>query len=277
MIKQYPHVETERDGSVLIVRLDNADSHNALSREMRYSLRDVVREIQDDRTIRAVYLTGKGKSFCAGGDLRMLKKASDPWSVHSRFRHAATLFPPLMTLDVPVVCGVKGHAMGGGMGLALMSDLVVAGESAKFSAGFFRLGVVPDCLIAYTLPRLIGLAKARNFLFSNGSWTGAEAVENDIAVKCVPDEQVDDEGLALAKKLAKGPAEVMGLAKRLLNQSFQSSINEVMEQEGYLQVMAMSSAEFQEGLSAALEKRPADFETAAENSDRGDGLPSGDR
>src|SRR5258708_26188786 len=99
MIKSYPHLETERDGSVLIIRLANEKSRNTLTREMRFSLRDVVREIEDDRSVRAVYVTGKGQSFCAGGDLNMLVKASEPWPVHNRFRHANTLFPPLLTLD----------------------------------------------------------------------------------------------------------------------------------------------------------------------------------
>jgi 2-(1,2-epoxy-1,2-dihydrophenyl)acetyl-CoA isomerase len=148
MVKQYPHLETERDGSVLVVRLANEHSRNTLTREMRFSLRDVFREVQDDRSVRAIYLTGNGPSFCAGGDLNFLSKASAPWAVHRRFRHANTVFPPLMTLDRPVVCGVRGHAVGGGLGLALMSDLLVVGESAKFMAGFYRLGVVPDCLIA---------------------------------------------------------------------------------------------------------------------------------
>jgi 2-(1,2-epoxy-1,2-dihydrophenyl)acetyl-CoA isomerase len=274
MITQYPHVETERDGAVLIVRLDNPAAHNALSKEMRYSLRDITRVIHDDQSIRCVYLTGKGKSFCAGGDLNMLVKAKDPWSVHTRFRHSFNLFTPFASLDVPVVCGVRGHAMGGGMGLALVSDLVIAGESAKFSAGFFRLGVVPDCLIAYTLPRLVGLAKARKFLFTNGSWSAQEAVDNDIALEVVADDDVDNKGIALAHKIAQGPANAMGLAKKLLLRSFESSIEEMMEKEGYLQVLAMSSDEFEEGLSAALEKRPADFLGAREANPLTDGMPS---
>ena len=273
MLKHYPHVETERQGPVLIIRLDNEAAHNALSREMRFSLRDITRAVQDDRSIRSLYLTGKGKSFCAGGDLQMLTKASEPWAVHRRFRHAATLFPPLIGIDRPVVCGVRGHAMGGGLGLALMSDLVVAGESARFAAGFFRLGVVPDCLSIYTLPRLVGLARARNFLLTDASWTAQDAVDLGIALKAVPDDQVDAEGLALAQRLAEGPAEVMGLAKQLLLKSFESSIGEIMEQEGLMQVLAMSSAEFQEGLAALLEKRAPDYLGAAQRAPQNDGMP----
>ena len=274
MIKQYPHIETERQGPILIIRLANEASRNALSREMRFSLRDIIREIEDDHSVRSVYLTGKGKSFCAGGELRMLTNASDPWSVHRRFNHATALFPPLISLSRPVVCGVRGHAMGGGLGLALMCDLIIAGDSARFAAGFFRLGVVPDCLAMFTLPRLIGMAKARNFLLTDSSWDAAQAVDLGIALKAVPDDEVDAEGIALAHKLANGPAEVMGLAKRLLLKSFENSLEEMMSYEGLGQVLAMSSVEFREGLSALVEKRVPDYLGAAMASPITDGMPS---
>lgn len=268
------HIETERQGSVMIVRLANEGARNALSREMRMSLRDVTREIEDDRSIRAVYLSARGNTFCAGGDLTMLTKASDPWPVHRRFRHASSMFPPLLTLDRPVVAGVRGHAIGGGLGLALTADLIVAGESAKFASGFFRLGVVPDCLSLFTLPRLVGLARARNFLFTDATWTATEAVELGLALKQVPDDKVDEEGLALAHKLAAGPAEVMGLSKQLLLRSFETSVEEMMRNEGFGQVLAMSSAEFKEGLAALIDRRPAEHGAAAAREPFNDGMPS---
>jgi Enoyl-CoA hydratase/carnithine racemase len=273
MIKQYPHLETERDGPVLIVRLDNAEARNALSRDMRYSLRDVTREIEDDRSIRAVYLSAKGQSFCAGGDLDMLVNAHKPWEVHRRFRHASNVFPPLLSLDRPVVCGVRGHAVGGGLGLALMADIIVASETANFTAGFFRLGVIPDCLTLYTLPRLIGLARTRNFLLTNGSWSGKEAFDLGIAAKVVPDDQLDAEGLALAQQLAAGPSQVIGLAKQLLLKSFDKDIGDMMMLEDLGQALAMSSVEFEEGLSALRERRRPDHLAAAKADTTNDGLP----
>ena len=273
MIKQYPHVETERDGPVLIIRLDNAEAKNALSRQMRFSLRDIVREIEEDRSIRAVYLTAKGDAFCSGGDLNMLINAHKPWEVHRRFRHANTLFPPLVTLDRPVVCGVRGWAVGGGMGLALCADLIVAGESAQFMAGFYRIGAVPDCLTLFTLPRVVGLARARNFLLTNGTWSAQEAAELGIAAKVVPDTELEAEGLRLAYKLASGPADIMGFSKLLLLKSFESSMNDLMLYEDLGQVLAMSSVEFTEGLSALREGRRADHLRAALTDPTNNGLP----
>jgi 2-(1,2-epoxy-1,2-dihydrophenyl)acetyl-CoA isomerase len=274
MVKSYPHLETERDGSVLIVRLANERSRNTLSRELRFSLRDVVREVEDDRSVRAVYLTAKGPTFCAGGDFEMLSKAHAPWLVHRRFRHANTLFPPLMTLDRPVVCGVRGHAVGGGFGLALMSDLVVAGESAQFMAGFFRIGVVPDCLSLFLLPRLIGLARTRNLLMMDASLNAAEALNLGIAAKVVADDQVDAAGLELARRLAEGPSEVMGLAKQILLKSFESSLDDMMLYEDLGQALAMSSAEFGEGLAALRERRKPDHRGASLAEGLSDGMPS---
>jgi 2-(1,2-epoxy-1,2-dihydrophenyl)acetyl-CoA isomerase len=274
MIKQYPHLETERQGPVLIIRLANEAARNSLTREIRFSLRDVIREVQDDYSVRSVYLTAKGKTFCAGGDLRMLSDGSEPWSAHRRFRHASTLFPPLMTLDRPVVCGVRGMAVGGGFGLALMADSIVASSDAQFMAGFFRLGVVPDCLTLFTLPRLVGLAKARNFFYSNGTWSARDALENGVASKIVDDDQLDIEGLALAQRYAEGPAQVMGLAKTVLLKSFESSLDEMMGYENLAQVLAQSSSEFSEGLTALKERRPAQFFEAARKGTIHDGMSS---
>lgn len=273
MIKQYPHLETERQDSVLVIRLNNPKAKNSLTRDIRFSLREVTREIQDDYSIRAVYLTGKGDTFCAGGDLRMLTEARAPIERHRRFRHASTFMPQLMTLDRPVVCGVKGVAIGGGMGLALMADSIVAGCSAKFMAGFFRLGVVPDCLTLFTLPRLIGLAKARDFLYSNATWDAEVAYENGIVSKVVDDENVDEEGLALAHQYAAAPAEIMGIAKTIMLKSFESSLTEIMDMEDYAQVLAQASPEFEEGLDAVKEKRRADFLGAAKKAGFSDGMP----
>jgi 2-(1,2-epoxy-1,2-dihydrophenyl)acetyl-CoA isomerase len=155
-----------------------------------------------------------------------------------------------------------------------MADQIVAGESAQLGAGFFRLGVVPDCLTMYTLPRLIGLAKTRNFLYTDGTWSAQDILDLGIATKVVPDEDVDVEGIALAQKLASGPAEVMGLAKQLLLKSFESSLTEMMDYEGFGQVLAMSSAEFREGLTALVEKRRPDYLSAALAAPINDGLPS---
>jgi 2-(1,2-epoxy-1,2-dihydrophenyl)acetyl-CoA isomerase len=236
-----------------------------LSGDLRKQLGDVVEMAEADPAIRSVFLTGEGPTFCSGGDFNQLKANCDPWPVHRRFRNLSRWLLPLITLDKPVVVGVRGHPVGGGMGLALTGDVVIAGESTKFVSGFFRLGTVPDIGTMYHLPRLIGMAKAKNFLFSGENMTAQQANELGIVAKVVPDDEVEAAGMAEAERLSKGPTEVMGLAKTLMAKSFETSLREMFEYEGFGQVLAMSNPEFREGLSAAIEKRPADFVAAAES------------
>lgn len=252
-------VTTVREGSVLVVRLNSPETRNSLTSELREQLGEAVDMAGGDPSVRAVYLTGEGASFCAGGDFRMLQTQCDPWPVHRRFRNFSRWLTPLITLEKPVVVGVRGHAVGGGMGLALTGDVVIAGESAKFMSGFFRLGTVPDIGMMYHLPRLIGMARAKNFLFSNATMLPAEALTLGLVAKVVTDEQVDAAGLEEASRLAAGPAEVMGLAKTLMARSFETSLHDMLGYEGFGQVLAMSNPEFREGLAAVMAKRPADF------------------
>jgi 2-(1,2-epoxy-1,2-dihydrophenyl)acetyl-CoA isomerase len=149
------------------------------------------------------------------------------------------------------------------MGLALTGDVIIAGEGAKFMAGFFRLGAIPDIATMYHLPRLIGMARSKNFLYSGGSFSAREAAELGLVSKVVSDAELYKEGLLEAKRLAEGPAEVMGLAKIIMARSFETSLQDMIAYEGFGQALAMSNPEFHEGLSAALERRPADFQGAA--------------
>ena len=256
-------VKTAREGSVLVIRLSSPESRNSLTTELREQLGDAVEMAAQDSSVRAVYLTGEGPSFCAGGDFKMLQTQCDPWPVHRRFRNLSRWLTPLITLDKPVVVGVRGHAVGGGMGLALTGDVVIAGESAKFMSGFFRLGTIPDIGMMYHLPRLIGMARAKNFLFSGATLLAKEALELGLVAKVVADEQLDAAGLEEAARLAAGPAEVMGLAKTLMARSFETTLHDMFAFEGFGAALAMSNPEFREGLAAAIAGRRADFVGAA--------------
>ena len=258
-------VKTQREGPVFVIRLNSPESRNALNMEMRAQIGDAVATVDADPTIRAVVLTGEGPTFCSGGDFKTLQAACDPWPVHRRFRFASRWLVPLTTLDRPVVVGVRGHAVGGGLGLALAGDVLIAGESSKFIAGFFRVGTVPDIGTMYQLPRLIGMARAKNFLFGGASMSAREALELGLVAKVVPDAEVESATMAEALRLAQGPAEVMGLAKTLMARSFETSLADMSAFEGFGQVLAMSNPEFREGLAAAMAGREPDFVMAAQN------------
>ena len=256
-------VTTTQEGSVLVIRLCSPENRNSLTTELREQLGDAVEQAERNTAVRAVFLTADGPTFCSGGDLKLLKTSCDPWPVHRRFRSMSRWLTPLITLDKPVVIGMRGAAVGGGMGLALTGDVLVMGESAKLMSGFFRLGVIPDVGTMYHLPRLIGMARAKNFLFSGATMSAQEALDLGLAAKLVPDDQVEATGMAEAARLAAGPAEVMGLAKLLMARSFESSLNDMLGFEGLGQALAMSNPEFREGLDAALAGRKADFAGAA--------------
>lgn len=164
----------------------------------------------------------------------------------------------------PVVVGVNGHAVGDGVGIALIGDTIVAAESAKFMAGFFRLGVVPDIGVMYTLPRLIGMARAKAFIFENQTWSASEAHEKELVAAVVTDDQLDAACLMRAHAFAAGPIEVMGLAKRLMGRSFESSMDDMMTFENLGQSLAYASQSFQGGLTALMNKAQPDFAAAME-------------
>jgi 2-(1,2-epoxy-1,2-dihydrophenyl)acetyl-CoA isomerase len=252
-------IELERDGAVLVVTLNNPKTRNSLTSELRDELGEAIKQASKDRTVRAVLLAANGPSFCAGGDFKMLEVASDPWSVHRRFSALKDWLIPLITLEKPLVVAVNGHAAGGGMGLALCGDILLAGEDAKFMAAFFRLGAVPDIGIMYHLPRLIGMARAKAFLFGNQTWTAQEALAQGLVTEVCANDTLKEQALAEAHRLAKGPSEVMGLAKLLMARSFETGLHDMFAFEGLGQALAMSSCEFKEGLSAAVERRDADF------------------
>lgn len=246
-------VRTKLIGSVLEIRLSSPENRNSLTGELREAIGECVERAERDRAVRAVLLTADGPTFCSGGDLQTLRNASDPWSVHRRFRNLSRWLTPLITLDKPVVVAVQGHAVGGGFGLALTGDVLIAAQSAKFMTGFFRIGVIPDIGTMYHLPRLVGMARARNLLFSGATLSAQEALELGLVAKVVPDEDLETAGLAEATRLAEGPAEVIGLAKTLLARSFETTLSDMFAFEGLGQALAMSNPEFHQRLNALIE------------------------
>ncbi len=250
-------VETELKQSVAIIRLSSEETRNALSNDMREQLAEAIMDAGRDRDVRAIYLTGRGPNFCAGGDLKTFKTMhSDPWAVHRRFRDMGRWLLPLMRIEKPVVVGVRGYAVGGGFGIALAGDMIFASDTAKFMASWMRLGLLPDALTLYTLPRLIGLARARRMFIANETLTAKAAQELGLVTEVFADDELDERAFEFARTLAEGPAEVWGLAKMILARTFETSMDDMFLLEGLGQIPAMGGPEFSERLSATLEKRP---------------------
>jgi len=257
------HIHIDLQDGVLVIRLDSPETRNSLTPSIRDGLARATERAVTDPDVRAVYITGTGKAFCAGGDFKALTTHNDSWSVHNRFRQLAHWLQPLIRLQKPVITGLNGVAVGGGMGLALAGDVIVAAESAKLMAGFMRLGVVPDYGMMYQLPRLVGMGRAKQFIFTNGTWTAEQALELGVVQEVLPDADFDAQALERAKELANGPIEAMGMAKWLMERSFESSFEEMMTFEALAQPLAFRTEAHQEGFGALKAKETPDFPAAS--------------
>jgi len=258
-------IETGRHGRVGIIRLVNERGRNSLTNPMRQGLSSTFAEMSADPDIRAIYLTGKGSAFCAGGDLGMMQEEGDAWSSHQRFRRTAPWLTELLRFPKPVVVGVNGVTVGGGIGIALVGDVVYAGEQrGKFIAGFMRLGLLPDIGMMYTLPRLVGMARARAFVYGSETWSAQQAADAGLIAGAVADDDLEARCLERSEEMAALPIEGFSLAKWIMGRSFETGLDEMMTYENLGQSLAYSTEAMREGLAALIARRPADFAAASE-------------
>ncbi|MCZ4313931.1 enoyl-CoA hydratase/isomerase family protein [Comamonadaceae bacterium G21597-S1] len=255
----------ERDGAVQILRLSDHETRNSLSNEMRNALSQALQDAQADDQVRVVYLTGSQGVFCSGGNLETLSNIESSWEVHRRFCRLGAWLLPLIRFPKPVIVGLNGAAVGGGIGLALAGDVVVAAEGAKLVSTFFKLGVVPDVATMYMLPRLLGMARAKSFVIGNGTIDASKGHALGLFDEVVPNERIYEAGLERAKEIAMGPVRAMSLAKQVMGRSFETDLEGMFMYEDLAQSLAMSlGGEFQEGVSAFFERRkPVFFAEAA--------------
>jgi 2-(1,2-epoxy-1,2-dihydrophenyl)acetyl-CoA isomerase len=258
-------VETGAD-HVCRITLDRPDAKNALTIEMRDGIVDAVRAARADANVRALLITGTGDAFCAGMDLSASTVSQaggegfDTRSTSEALRIGVqTFIRELWELDKPTVAAVNGTAVGPGAHLALACDFVLVHEATRFLWSFAKWGLVVDAGGAYLLPRLVGLPRAKAMVMLGEGAKGAEAVELGLAYKCVDADALDAEASQLAAKLAAGPTRSLGLSKRLLNDSFESTLAHSLDLEGAYQSLATTSGDLQEGMAAFKEKRPPGF------------------
>lgn len=241
-----------------LITLNRPDALNAVTAGMIDELLAALGQAEGDDGVRALMVTGAGRAFCAGQDVRTLSQRSQEELVDL----IANRYPPLIlkfwSLEKPIVAAVNGVAVGSGFNLALACDLRLAAENATFGAVFVRIGAGPDSGSAFFLPRLVGTAKAAELLFSGAIIDAAEAQRLGLVNRVVPAEKLMEEAMALAGRLAQGPRAV-GLAKRALYGSLSLDLAQALAYEAQVQAEALASEDFQEGVRAFLEKRPPQF------------------
>ena len=258
-------VETGAD-HVCRVTLERPEAKNALTVEMRDQLVEAVRAARTDADVRALLITGTDDAFCAGMDLGASTVAQagrdgfDTRATAEALRVGVQAFiRELWELDKPTVAAVNGVAVGPGAHFALACDFVLVHRATRFLWSFHRWGLVVDAGGAYLLPRLVGLPRAKAMVMLGEGCTGAEAVDLGLAYRCVAPDELQAEGSALAARLAAGPTRALGLSKRLLNESFETDLSDVLEREAAYQSLATTSSDLVEGMAAFKERRDPGF------------------
>ncbi len=240
---------------VATVTLARPESRNAINSVMREELGSLVRQIQQDPSIRAVVLAGAGDTFCAGGDLHGMDGV-DSSAMRQRLVAAHTYLTELINLDRPVIAAVDGTAYGAGFSLALAADIVVVSTRARFCMAFMRVGLIPDYGAMYTLPRVVGLQRAKELIYSAREIAAEEALSLGIALEMHPPHEVLKRATDIAHAMKHMSATAFGFTKRALNQSYESGLQAMLNLEAAAQSVAVSTPECVEAIARFSAKRP---------------------
>lgn len=242
-----------------IITLNRPKVFNSFNREMALEVQQALDECAADKEVRAIFLCGAGKAFCAGQDLQEVSGPDAPGFKKILSEHYNPIVLRLRNIEKPIVCGVNGVAAGAGANIALACDITLAAESASFIQAFSKIGLIPDSGGTFFLPRLIGLQKAAALMMLGEKVSAQEAAALGMIYKVLPDEDFVESALGMAKRLAQMPTKGLILTKRLLNSSMGSSLSEQLALEDQYQVEAGSTYDYQEGVAAFLEKRKPIF------------------
>jgi 2-(1,2-epoxy-1,2-dihydrophenyl)acetyl-CoA isomerase len=251
-------VETTHDGAVLTITLNRPDVLNAFNAALHRALASALKEARAD-DVRAVVITGAGRGFCVGQDLSEFREA--PGDIGERLRsnyHPNIL--ALRALEKPVLAAVNGPAAGAGLSFACACDLRLAAQSATFVPAFINIGLVPDSGGTYFVRRLLGTARAFEWMTSGRRLSAAEALEWGLISEVVEDDRLAERAAERAAELAAMPTRGIGLTKRLFDHAEHATLEEQLELEAELQAAATQTADFREGVDAFLEKRDPRFE-----------------
>jgi 2-(1,2-epoxy-1,2-dihydrophenyl)acetyl-CoA isomerase len=250
----------ERDAAIATITLNRPQALNALDLVMRRELASVLDEVEADETARVVILTGAGGNFCAGGDVKTMR-ATRHTAAEGRARVESLNRVVLRLVDFPkpTIAMVDGYAVGAGSNLALCCDLIVASDRARFGELFWKIGLVPDGGGTWLLSRVVGLARAKELIFTADVIDAAEAARIGFVNRVVPAAELMATTRALAEEIAAGPPAVLTMAKHMVNRAATSDLASALDLEAFSQGIAISSEDHQEGLAAFFEKRSPRF------------------
>ena len=248
-----------KENAVALIKLNRPDKFNSFNREMALHMQQVLDDAGADKNIRAIYITGEGKAFCAGQDLAEAMDTNGPGIKKIVDEHYNPIITRIRSIEKPVVCAVNGVAAGAGANIALACDVTVAATSASFLQAFSKIGLIPDSGGTFFLPRLIGAQRASALMMLGDKVPATEALQMGMLYKVFDDAELQQKAMAIAQTLSQMPTKAIGLTKRLLNVSFTNSLSEQLQAELTEQVSAANSYDYNEGVKSFLEKRKPVF------------------
>ncbi len=254
----YQFIAFEVSSGIAAITLNRPDVYNALNDEITFELQDALKACAKDAAVRVVVLTGAGKAFCSGQDLKSGagQKRSFLDSLHRRYN---PIIRAMRTLPKPILCRLNGVAAGAGCSLALACDMIIASEDSTLIEVFINIGLVPDSGSSYFLPRLVGMSKAFELCAMGKKVKAAEALQLGLVSRVVPADKLDEAVKEYTDYFAQAPTKAIGIIKKMLNKSATSDLDQMLEYEAYCQETAGSTDDHQEGVKAFLEKRKPEF------------------
>ncbi|MEL7220249.1 MAG: enoyl-CoA hydratase-related protein [Bacteroidota bacterium] len=249
----------EKKGNIAHISLNRPDKYNAFTRELALAFQAALKEGRDDNDIRAIYITGNGKAFCAGQDLGEITQENAPSLSAILVEHLNPIVKLIREIEKPVIAAVNGVAAGAGANIALACDITVATASASFIQAFSKIGLIPDSGGTFFLPRLVGLQRATAYMMLGDKISAEEATRVGMIYQHFPDESFAEDAWKLTQKLANMPTKGLGLTKRALNQALTNDLDRQLAVEEHLQSDAGLTEDYKEGVQAFLEKRKPAF------------------
>lgn len=251
-------VDLRIDGAVAKIVLNRPEKLNSLTWEMRQKLREYFQEVRFNDDIRAIIVTGEGRAFCTGADVGGMARQDLRGERQKLANGSHSYMRILHAIEKPVIAAVRGPTVGIGMSIALCCDMVIASETTRFSQIFRRIGLAPDGGAIWLLNHRIGMAKAKELVFTGRFVEAPEALSLGLVNEVVPDDQLMARAEALAGELADGPTFAFGMAKKMFHMA-NSSYEDFLDLENFVQPQLGQTADHQEGVAAFRERRPARF------------------
>jgi 2-(1,2-epoxy-1,2-dihydrophenyl)acetyl-CoA isomerase len=256
----YETILYETQAGVATITLNRPDSLNAFNDQMIAECRDAFKQAGRDPGVRCIVITGNGRAFSSGQDLKDVRSREGEFSIGEHLRHGYNkLVSQMIALEKPIVAGINGIAAGAGCGVALAADLRIASEKASFMLAFSRVGLIPDSGSTWTLPRLIGYSRAYEMAITADRIPAEKALSWGMVNEVVPAEQLLEVVAAWAGTLATGPTLAYGLTKRAMRRADGQTLDEALAYESHLQEIAGRSQDSKEGVQAFIDKREPEF------------------